>query len=91
MDGVSRSNIQSFGTEAEAKSTWELAVMNKMKKCRRNKSAVQNPETSGDIRAETANSDAVEIYVDGSYHVEQGVSYGMVVLIDGKRKNFLRR
>ena len=31
-------------------------------------SAVKNPETSGDIRAETADSDAVEIYVDGSYH-----------------------
>ena len=57
-----------------------------------NKSAVKNPETSGDIRAETANSDAVEIYVDGSYHVgTKEFSYGMVVLIDGKEEKFSQK
>ena len=57
-----------------------------------NKSAVKNPETSGDILAEPANSDAVEIYVDGSYHVgTKEFSYGMVVLIDGKEEKFSQK
>ena len=58
---------KSFGTEAEAKEYLGIGSDDKNEKnAGENKSAVKNPETSGDIRAETANSDAVEIYVDGS-------------------------
>mgnify|MGYP001775076475 FL=1 len=84
---------KSFGTEAEAKEYLGIGSDDKNEKnAGENKSAVQNPETSGDIRAETANSDAVEIYVDGSYNVgTKEFSYGMVVLIDGKEEKFSQK
>ena len=84
---------KSFGTEAEAKEYLGIGSDDKNEKnAGENKSAVQNPETSGDIRAETANSDAVEIYFDGSYHVgTKEFSYGMVVLIDGKEEKFSQK
>ena len=84
---------KSFGTEAEAKEYLGIGSDDKNEKnAGENKSAVKNPETSGDIRAETANSDAVEIYVDGSYHVgTKEFSYGMVVLIDGKEEKFSQK
>ena len=65
---------KSFGTEAEAKEYLGIGSDDKNEKnAGENKSAVKNPETSGDIRAETANSDAVEIYGDGSYRGNKGV------------------
>ena len=84
---------KSFGTEAEAKEYLGIGSDDKNEKnAGENKSAVKNPETSGDIRAETANLDAVEIYVDGSYHVgTKEFSYGMVVLIDGKEEKFSQK
>ena len=84
---------KSFGTEAEAKEYLGIGSDDKNEKnAGENKSAVKNPETSGDIRAEPANSDAVEIYVDGSYHVgTKEFSYGMVVLIDGKEEKFSQK
>lgn len=84
---------KSFGTEAEAKEYLGIGSDDKNEKnAGENKSAVKNPETSGDIRAEMANSDAVEIYVDGSYHVgTKEFSYGMVVLIDGKEEKFSQK
>ena len=84
---------KSFGTEAEAKEYLGIGSDDKNEKnAGENKSAVKNPETSGDIRAETANSDAVAIYVDGSYHVgTKEFSYGMVVLIDGKEEKFSQK
>ena len=84
---------KSFGTEAEAKEYLGIGSDDKNEKnVGENKSAVKNPETSGDIRAEAANSDAVEIYVDGSYHVgTKEFSYGMVVLIDGKEEKFSQK
>ena len=84
---------KSFGTEAEAKEYLGIGSDDKNEKnAGENKSAVKNPETSGDIRAETANSDAVEIYVDGSYHGgTKEFSYGMVVLIDGKEEKFSQK
>ena len=84
---------KSFGTEAEAKEYLGIGSDDKNEKnAGENKSAVKNPETSGDIRAETANSAAVEIYVDGSYHVgTKEFSYGMVVLIDGKEEKFSQK
>ena len=84
---------KSFGTEAEAKEYLGIGSDDKNEKnAGENKSAVKNPETSGDIRAETANSDVVEIYVDGSYHVgTKEFSYGMVVLIDGKEEKFSQK
>ena len=84
---------KSFGTEAEAKEYLGIGSDDKNEKnAGENKSAVKNPETSGDIRAETANADAVEIYVDGSYHVgTKEFSYGMVVLIDGKEEKFSQK
>ena len=84
---------KSFGTEAEAKEYLGIGSDDKNEKnAGENKSAVKNPETSGDIRAETANSDAVEIYGDGSYHVgTKEFSYGMVVLIDGKEEKFSQK
>ena len=84
---------KSFGTEAEAKEYLGIGSDDKNEKnTGENKSAVKNPETSGDIRAETANLDAVEIYVDGSYHVgTKEFSYGMVVLIDGKEEKFSQK
>lgn len=42
--------------------------------------------------AETPASDAVEIYVDGSYHAAtKEFSYGMVVLIDGREEKFCQK
>lgn len=41
---------------------------------------------------EKISSDAVEIYVDGSYHAAtKEFSYGMVVLIDGKEEKFSQK
>ena len=84
---------KSFGTEAEAKEYLGIGSDDKNEKnAGENKSAVKNLETSGDIRTETANSDAVEIYVDGSNHVgTKEFSYGMVVLIDGKEEKFSQK
>ena len=80
---------KSFGTEAEAKEYLGIGSDDKNEKnAGENKSAVKNPETSGDIRAETANSDAVEIYVDVG---TKEFSYGMVVLIDGKEEKFSQK
>lgn len=45
-----------------------------------------------DVQEKISPSDAVEIYVDGSYHAgTKEFSYGMVVLIDGKEEKFSQK
>ena len=76
---------KSFGTEAEAKEY--LGVGNS---CKCGQNAGENE--TGVEKSMTTNSDAVEIYVDGSYHVgTKEFSYGMVVLIDGKEEKFSQK
>ena len=84
---------KSFGTEAEAKEYLGIASGDKCGQgAGENKSDVEKPGTTGDTQMEPANSDAVEIYVDGSYHVgTKEFSYGMVVLIDGKEEKFSQK
>ena len=84
---------KSFGTEAEAK---EYLGISGCDKCGQgageNESGVEKTVTTGSVQMEKTNSDAVEIYVDGSYHVgTKEFSYGMVVLIDGKEKKFSQK
>ena len=84
---------KSFGTEAEAK---EYLGISGCDKCGQgageNESGVEKTVTTGSVQMEKTNSDAVEIYVDGSYHVgTKEFSYGMVVLIDGKEEKFSQK
>lgn len=45
-----------------------------------------------DMQGGDPSAGAVEIYVDGSYHAgTKEFSYGMVVLINGKKRNFRRK
>ncbi len=70
---------KSFGTEAEAKEYL----------------GITGGAADGNGTAEAvgnSDSDAVEIYVDGSYHAgTKEFSYGMVVLIDGKEEKFSQK
>ena len=84
---------KSFGTEAEAK---EYLGISGCDKCGQgageNESGVEKTVTTGSVQMEKTNSDAVEIYVDGSYHVgTKEFSYGMVVLIDGREEKFSQK
>ena len=75
---------KSFGTEAEAKEY--LGIVDD--------GARQKTDMSGNsgVVEENPTSDAVEIYVDGSYHAAtKEFSYGMVVLIDGREEKFSQK
>ena len=84
---------KSFGTEAEAKEYLGISGCDKCEQgAGENESGVEKTVTTGSVQMEKTNSDAVEIYVDGSYHVgTKEFSYGMVVLIDGKEKKFSQK
>ena len=73
---------KSFGTEAEAKEYLGIGAP-----------VTATVQNSGISAKETAAvSDAVEIYVDGSYHAAtKEFSYGMVVLIDGREEKFSQK
>ena len=84
---------KSFGTEAEAKEYLGISGCDKCEQgAGENESGVEKTVTTGSVQMEKTNSDAVEIYVDGSYHVgTKEFSYGMVVLIDGKEEKFSQK
>ena len=73
---------KSFGTKEEAEEYLGLV-------------AGENGEseaTDGENKEDSTATDAVEIYVDGSYHAAtKEFSYGMVVLIDGKEEKFSQK
>ena len=84
---------KSFGTEAEAKEYLGISGCDKCEQgAGENEAGVEKTVTTGSVQMEKTNSDAVEIYVDGSYHVgTKEFSYGMVVLIDGKEEKFSQK
>ena len=84
---------KSFGTEAEAKEYLGISCCDKCGQgAGENESGVEKTVTTGSVQMEKTNSDAVEIYVDGSYHVgTKEFSYGMVVLINGKEEKFSQK
>ena len=77
---------KSSGTEAEAKEYLGIsgtAVGN---------FSEGNMSASDGMQSVNPASDAVEIYVDGSYHAAtKEFSYGMVVLIDGREEKFSQK
>lgn len=84
---------KSFGTEAEAK---EYLGISNTGAADGDVSGADDSGISGTIAgnggAKTTDSDAVEIYVDGSYHAgTKEFSYGMVVLIDGREEKFSKK
>ena len=77
---------KSFGTEAEAKEY--LGISGTVA----GNSGEGNMSASDGIQSANPASDAVEIYVDGSYHAAtKEFSYGMVVLIDGREEKFSQK
>lgn len=77
---------KSFGTEAEAKEYLGIGA------AVTGNSGAENITVSDEIQAGRPTSDAVEIYVDGSYHAAtKEFSYGMVVLIDGREEKFSQK
>lgn len=79
---------KSFGTEAEAREylgTGERGLNPGI-------AGAESVTTADRTEAGTPASDAVEIYVDGSYHAAtKEFSYGMVVLIDGREEKFCQK
>ena len=77
---------KSFGTEAEAREYLGISGT------AAGKSGAVNMSASDEIQSANPTSDAVEIYVDGSYHAAtKEFSYGMVVLIDGREEKFSQK
>ena len=77
---------KSFGTEAEAREYLGISGT------AAGKSGAGNMSASDGIQSAKPTSDAVEIYVDGSYHAAtKEFSYGMVVLIDGREEKFSQK
>lgn len=77
---------KSFGTEAEAKEY--LGIIGTAA----GNSSEGNMSASDGKQSANPRSDAVEIYVDGSYHAAtKEFSYGMVVLIDGREEKFSQK
>ena len=77
---------KSFGTEAEAKEY--LGIIGTAA----GNSGEGNMSASDGMQSVNPASDAVEIYVDGSYHAAtKEFSYGMVVLIDGREEKFSQK
>lgn len=83
---------KSFGTEAEAKEY--LGIGGAVAGESSLDSGISGAECTAAGRTQTGTpaSDAVEIYVDGSYHAAtKEFSYGMVVLIDGREEKFSQK
>ena len=83
---------KSFGTEAEAKEYLGIDAEAAASRQIGGDSAANMADSgaSGDVR--NGDSDAVEIYVDGSYYAgTKEFSYGMVVLINGKEEKFSQK
>ena len=83
---------KSFGTEAEAKEY--LGIGDTVAGGAGSDSGISGAECTAAGRTQTGTpaSDAVEIYVDGSYHAAtKEFSYGMVVLIDGREEKFSQK
>ena len=77
---------KSFGTEAEAKEYLGISGTVAGNFSEGNMSASDGRQSVNPA------SDAVEIYVDGSYHAAtKEFSYGMVVLIDGREEKFSQK
>ena len=77
---------KSFGTEAEAKEYLGISGT------AAGNSGEGNMSASDGMQSVNPASDAVEIYVDGSYHAAtKEFSYGMVVLIDGREEKFSQK
>ena len=77
---------KSFGTEAEAKEY--LGISGTVA----GNFSEGNMSASDGMQSVNPASDAVEIYVDGSYHTAtKEFSYGMVVLIDGREEKFSQK
>ena len=73
---------KSFGTEAEAKEY--LGIRQEAGISGASGSGVGSAVAANGMQADSNAADAVEIYVDGSYHAgTKEFSYGMVVLIKG--------
>lgn len=80
---------KSFGTEAEAKEYLGIAGGSETEFAKLISGG--NPTEHGQD-TENADGDAVEIYVDGSYHAAtKEFSYGMVVLIEGREEKFSQK
>ena len=86
---------KSFGTEAEAKEYLGIggAGAAGSDASRANDAAGSGAGMNiGNAGTKNTDSDAVEIYVDGSYHAAtKEFSYGMVVLIDGREEKFSQK
>ena len=76
---------KSFGTEAEAKEYLGIVSDD-------SDSVKESIVAVGSAHTADSSADAVEIYVDGSYHAgTKEFSYGMVVLIDGREEKFSQK
>ena len=90
--GYPGARYKSFGTEAEAKEYLGIDAEAAASRQIGGDSAANMADSgaSGDVR--NGDSDAVEIYVDGSYYAgTKEFSYGMVVLINGKEEKFSQK
>ena len=80
---------KSFGTREEAEAY--LGVTGAQTDQKDRKAGITRSVSSGNNKSENTEN-AVEIYVDGSYHAAtKEFSYGMVVLVDGKEEKFSQK
>ena len=80
---------KSFGTREEAEAY--LGVTRAQTDQKDRKAGITRSVSSGNNKSENTEN-AVEIYVDGSYHAAtKEFSYGMVVLVDGKEEKFSQK
>ena len=80
---------KSFGTREEAEAY--LGVTGAQTDQKDREAGITRSVSSGNIKSENTEN-AVEIYVDGSFHAAtKEFSYGMVVLVDGKEEKFSQK
>lgn len=80
---------KSFGTKEEAEAY--LGVTGAQTGQKDREAGITRSVSSGNNKSENTEN-AVEIYVDGSYHAAtKEFSYGMVVLVDGKEEKFSQK
>ena len=80
---------KSFGTREEAEAY--LGVNGAQTGQKDREAGITRSVSSGNNKSENTEN-AVEIYVDGSYHAAtKEFSYGMVVLVDGKEEKFSQK
>ena len=80
---------KSFGTREEAEAY--LGVTGAQTGQKDREAGITRSVSSGNNKSENTEN-AVEIYVDGSYHAAtKEFSYGMVVLVDGKEEKFSQK